>query len=223
MPLREKLHDYLLPLLGVVLVNAPRKARHLVAGWELRLLLKVALELDGWRRLLIRHDPRPRRDGHAHLFVTLVVPVGLFLGVWNERRAQPVIALEVRQFCAWQERHGLVEGCVVVPATQAAEHHPARKAAQLVAVVAAERVRVLVDLDRDYLVRHGHSFHHGHGPTVIDGAHCQPHRWIDGLALFEHARRQVRVRVDGVDVCPAILLPPRLHSLGPDRMPVRFV
>jgi hypothetical protein len=37
---------------SVVLINARRKARNLVAGWELRLLLKVALELDGWRRLL---------------------------------------------------------------------------------------------------------------------------------------------------------------------------
>jgi hypothetical protein len=26
------------------------------------------------------YDPRPRRDGHAHLFVTLVVFVGLLLG-----------------------------------------------------------------------------------------------------------------------------------------------
>jgi hypothetical protein len=77
----RNLHDHLPPLFGDVLVNAPRKASHLVAGWELRLFLKVALELDGLRRLLICHDPRPRRDGHAHLFVTLVVPVGLFLGV----------------------------------------------------------------------------------------------------------------------------------------------
>ena len=87
------------------------------------------------------------------------MPIGLLFRVRDERGAEAALLLQVGQLITRLEWHALVERLVVSAAAKPTEFPAARKAAELVAVVAAQHVHLLVGHHRDHHVGHRHLVH----------------------------------------------------------------
>ena len=95
------------------------------------------------------------------------MPIGLLFRVRDERGAEAALLLQVGQLITRLELHALVERLVVSAAAKPTEFPAARKAAELVAVVAAQHVHLLVGHHRDHHVGHRHLVHRCSVPLAL--------------------------------------------------------